>query len=85
MWGSDFFIRTILRISDQQLARSKSVYEKYGVWSLLLSWVPIVGDPLCLLAGLFRVGFGRFSLLVFIGKFSRYAVLAFLILPGTGK
>ncbi len=85
MWGSDFFIRTILRISDQQLARSKAVYEKYGVWSLLLSWVPIVGDPLCLLAGLFRVGFGRFSLLVFIGKFSRYAALAFLILPGTGK
>jgi len=85
MWGSDFFIRTILRISDRQLARAKTVYEKYGVWSLLLSWVPVVGDPLCLLAGLFRVGFGRFSLLVFIGKFSRYATLAFLALPGTGK
>lgn len=85
IWGSDFFIRTILRISDQQLARSKTVYEKYGVWSLLLSWLPVVGDPLCLLAGLFSVGFGRFSLLVFVGKFSRYATLAFLALPGTGK
>ncbi len=85
MWGSDFFIRTILGVSDRQLARAKTVYEKYGVWSLLLSWVPIVGDPLCLLAGLFRVGFGRFSLLVFVGKFSRYATLAFLTLPGTGK
>lgn len=85
MWGSDFFIRTILRISDRQLARAETMYEKYGVWSLLLSWVPVIGDPLCLLAGLFRVSFGRFSLLVFIGKFSRYATLAFLALPGTGK
>lgn len=85
MWGSDFFIHTILRISDRQLARAKTVYEKYGIWSLLLSWVPVVGDPLCLLAGLFRVDFGRFSLLVFIGKFSRYATLAFIALPGTGK
>lgn len=84
MWGSDFFIRTILRISDQQLARAKTMYAKYGVWSLLLSWIPVIGDPLCLLAGLFRVGFDRFSLMVFIGKFCRYATLAFLTLSGKG-
>jgi membrane protein YqaA with SNARE-associated domain len=85
IWGSDFFIRSVLRISAEQLARSRKVYEKYGTWSLLLSWLPVVGDPLCLLAGLFGVGFGRFSLLVFVGKFSRYATLAFLTLQGTGE
>jgi membrane protein YqaA with SNARE-associated domain len=83
-WGSDFFIRSVLRISDQQVARSRTLYEKYGVWSLLFSWLPVVGDPLCLLAGFFKVGFGRFSFLVFIGKFSRYAALVFFVLKGTG-
>lgn len=83
-WGSDFFIQTVLRISDKQITRAKTMYEKYGVWSLLVSWLPVVGDPLCLLAGLFGVGFGRFFILVFIGKFSRYATLAFLTLKGAG-
>ena len=85
IWGSGFFNRSVLRIGDEQLTRSRKVYEKYGTWSLLLSWLPVVGDPLCLLAGLFRVGLDRFSLLVFIGKFSRYATLAFLTLQGIGE
>jgi membrane protein YqaA with SNARE-associated domain len=85
IWGSDFFIRTILRIDDNQLIRAGKLYEKYGAWSLLLSWLPVVGDPLCLAAGVFRIGFGRFSLLVFVGKFARYATLAVLIQQGTGE
>jgi membrane protein YqaA with SNARE-associated domain len=85
IWGSEFFIRSVLRISDQHLARSRKMYEKYGIWSLLLSWLPVIGDPLCLLAGLFRVRFDRFSLLVFVGKFSRYATLAYLACRGTGE
>lgn len=84
IWGSDYFIRTVLRIDDNQLTKARKIYGKYGAWSLLLSWLPVVGDPLCLMAGIFRIGFGRFSLLVFVGKFSRYATLAFLILHGTG-
>ena len=85
LWGSDFIIRTILRIDDRQLSRAGKIYEKYGVWSLLLSWLPVVGDPLCLLAGIFRVGFVRFSLLVFVGKFLRYATLAFFVAQSTGE
>jgi membrane protein YqaA with SNARE-associated domain len=83
--GSDFLIRTVLRIDDKQMTRAREIYGKYGTWSLLLSWLPVVGDPLCLLAGIFRTGFGRFALLVFVGKFSRYATLAFLVLQGTGE
>jgi membrane protein YqaA with SNARE-associated domain len=85
IWGSDFFIRTVLRIDDKQITRAREVYGRYGAWSLLLSWLPVVGDPLCLLAGIFRTGFGRFALLVFVGKFSRYATLAFIVLQGTGE
>ncbi|MGB3210806.1 MAG: YqaA family protein [Desulforhopalus sp.] len=84
VWGSDFFIRKIFRIGDTQLERAKKMYGKYGSWSLLLSWLPVVGDPLCLLAGVFRVNVIRFSVFVFVGKFFRYAILASLARHGTG-
>ncbi len=75
-WGSEYVPRRILRMNDRQVERAKGHYEKYGSWSLLFSWVPIIGDPLCLVAGIFRVHFVRFSVLVFSGKFARYALLA---------
>ena len=84
VWGSDFLIQTVLRINETQLERAKKFYGKYGSWSLLLSWLPLVGDPLCLIAGVFRISFIRFSILVFVGKFSRYATLAFLTLQAAG-
>ena len=84
IWGSDFIIRTILRISDRQLERAENLYQKYGSWSLLLSWLPVVGDPLCLIGGVFRISIFRFSFLVFVGKFFRYAILALLVQYGTG-
>ena len=83
-WGANSLLRHLLRIDLQQLLRAKSLYARYGIWSLLLTWLPIVGDPLCLLAGLLRLDFRTFSLLVFVGKFSRYATLAFLTLKGLG-
>ncbi len=84
LWGSDFLVRSVLRTTEKQMKRAQRLYKKFGTWSLLLSWLPVIGDPLCLLAGLFKVGFQRFSFLVFIGKFARYATLAILTLKGTG-
>jgi membrane protein YqaA with SNARE-associated domain len=84
IWGANWIIRTILRIDDDQLIRARTMYEKYGIWSLLVSWLPVIGDPLCLVAGIFRIGFIRFSVLVFVGKFSRYAILALLAGQATG-
>ena len=46
-----------------------------GLWSLLLSWVAVVGDPLTRMAGVLRVPFGRFLGLVTIGKLARYRLL----------
>lgn len=51
-------------------------FRRYGVWSLLLAWVPIVGDPLTFAAGLLGVRFPLFLLLVAIGKGARYVVVA---------
>lgn len=82
VWGANFLIHSLLRIDEHQLEKAQRLYEKYGSWSLLLSWLPVVGDPLCLVAGAFRVSFLRFSLLVFAGKFTRYACLAILTRQG---
>lgn len=82
VFGGPFLIRRILRIDPVSEARAVSFYRRYGVWTLLLSWLPIVGDPLCLVGGILRVGFTRFSLLVFTGKLVRYAVVAWLTLGG---
>ncbi|QGG93041.1 DedA family protein [Agrobacterium sp. MA01] len=67
-------------VSKQKLARAEAWYRRFGIWSLLLSWVPIIGDPLTVVAGLLRTPFLTFLILVTIAKAGRYAVLAFLTL-----
>lgn len=65
-------------VSTEQLERSRKYFQKYGLWSLLLSWVPIIGDPLTLLAGVLKVRFSIFLLLVSISKISRYIFILYL-------
>ncbi len=64
--------------SDAQIAKAQRWFQHYGVWTLLLSWVPVVGDPLTLIAGILRVRFPVFVLLVLAGKLSRYVFIAWL-------
>ena len=59
----------------QQLERAQSAFARYGLWTLLFSWVPIIGDPLTFAAGVLRVPFAAFLGLVAIGKAARYALL----------
>ncbi len=54
-------------------------FGRFGVWSLLFAWVPFVGDPLTLIAGILRVNFLLFLILVSIGKISRYFFLYLLV------
>ena len=65
-------------VSPDQLNRSQIYFQKYGLWSLLLAWVPIIGDPLTLLAGVLKVRFSIFFLLVSISKISRYVFILYL-------
>lgn len=69
--------------SDAGLQRAQSWYRRYGKWSLLLSWVPIIGDPLTVIAGVLREPFWVFLLLVAIAKTGRYLVLAAITLQWT--
>jgi|TARA_B110000914_G_C15063280_1_gene265068 membrane protein YqaA with SNARE-associated domain len=54
-------------------------FNKFGVWSLLLSWVPIIGDPITFVAGIFKINFYIFVILVSLGKILRYLVLIAMI------
>ena len=66
--------------ANTQLSRATSWYSRYGRWSLLLSWVPVIGDPLTVVAGIMREPLLRFLLIVGIAKTGRYIVIALLAL-----
>lgn len=62
-------------VTPAALDRAQNWYRRYGKWSLLLSWLPVVGDPLTVVAGLAREPLAVFLVLVTIAKVGRYAVL----------
>tara|TARA_B100001121_G_scaffold116101_1_gene102175 strand:- start:68 stop:481 length:414 start_codon:yes stop_codon:yes gene_type:complete len=66
-------------VSSEQLNKSQKYFQKYGLWSLLLAWVPVIGDPLTLLAGVLKVRFSIFFILVSISKISRYVFILYLV------
>jgi len=76
--GNLLLHRRWLRIDEADLARVEKWFSRWGLPTLLLAWLPVIGDPLCLLAGLLRVQIGWFILLVGVGKLARYAILAWL-------
>lgn len=63
----------------QNLGPSQRWFQRYGVWSLLLAWMPVGGDALTFIAGMMRVKFGVFLTLTAIGKATRYAILLGLL------
>ncbi|MBP8184274.1 MAG: DedA family protein [Pseudomonas sp.] len=67
-------------VSPTQLLRAQRWYQRYGRWSLLFSWLPIVGDPLTLVAGVMREPLPSFLLLVLLAKSARYLLLAAIVL-----
>ncbi|MCR1826521.1 DedA family protein [Pseudomonas oleovorans] len=70
-------------VSPARLEQAQAWYARYGRWSLLLSWMPVIGDPLTLVAGVMRERLWVFLLIVTLAKAGRYAVLAALTLSWT--
>ena len=62
-------------LKKKQLKKYSGIYQKWGVWSLLLAWLPFIGDPLTVMAGIFKTNIWMFLLLVTIGKASRYSFI----------
>jgi len=79
-WTLGFYSRNLSKkkwfpFKDEQIEKSSKWFNKIGRWSLLFAWVPIIGDPLTLAAGLLRVKFIEFLIFVSIGKISRYLLI----------
>ena len=79
-WTLGFYSRNFSKkkwfpFKDEQIKKSSKWFNRFGRWSLLFAWVPIIGDPLTLAAGLLRVKFIEFLILVIIGKVSRYVAI----------
>ena len=82
-WVLGFYSRNLtikkwFPFKETQIERSSKWFNKFGKWSLLFAWVPILGDPITLVAGLLRVRFLDFIILVAIGKVSRYLIVFYL-------
>ena len=67
-------------VSEAKMLQAQGIYQKYGYWSLLLSWTPIIGDPITLIAGLLKENCWRFLLLVSVAKTGRYAFIFFIFI-----
>lgn len=65
-------------VKEAPRLRAEHWFNRFGKWSLLFAWLPIVGDALTLIAGTLRVNFLVFTTLTAIGKGGRYAFLAFV-------
>jgi len=65
-------------LSAQKMEKAREFFCKFGGWTLLLSWVPIIGDPLTFIAGVLRYNFKWFALIVAVAKGARYAIVIFL-------
>ena len=76
-YGSDFFSRKFSHTSSAQLKNTRRRYEKWGAASLLFAWVPVIGDPLTVIAGALKVNMVLFLLLVTLGKGARYAAILY--------
>jgi membrane protein YqaA with SNARE-associated domain len=78
-WFAHFSGRRWFPIGERAYARAAGWYNRFGVWSLLLAWVPVIGDPLTAVAGALRVPFVRFVALVTLGKAARYVFIALAV------
>ena len=75
--GNRLVLNKLFRLTENEIEKASQRFIKYGSFSMLFAWVPIIGDPLTVVAGLFKMNIWIFTILVSIGKFSRYVILAY--------
>ena len=66
-------------VNSNQLIKSQKLFNKYGSWSILFAWIPVIGDPITVLSGVLNISFLKFVILVTVSKVSRYIFLIYLI------
>jgi membrane protein YqaA with SNARE-associated domain len=78
-WGNTLLLKKLLGLSPENIQMAERRFRKYGIFSLCFAWVPVVGDPLTVTAGLLKIDLLLFVTLVTAGKLARYAVVAFSV------
>ena len=68
-----------LGITHQRWSQAEGWFQKCGQWSLLLAWLPVIGDPLTIFAGTLGISRARFLILVTLGKATRYWILIYMM------
>ena len=79
-WIEHFRDRKWFPAKPEQLDKAVGWYHRYGRWSLLLSWMPFIGDPLTLAAGVLREPFWSFLAIVSVAKTARYLIVTAITL-----
>ena len=79
-WAGPRVGKKWLKISEEEFVRAEQRFAKYGLFSLCFAWVPIIGDPITVVAGILRVRLLWFVLLVTTGKLLRYIVISVVAL-----
>ena len=79
-WICGYYINYFIKkswfpINNKMIDRGNKLFNRYGKWSLLLSWVPFIGDPITFVAGTLRYPIIPFLVLVSIGKVGRYLII----------
>lgn len=72
-------------VSEHRYNQAARWYKRFGLWTLLFAWLPIVGDPITVIAGALRTRFLLFLILVTIGKFVRYFFVVAVTLAWFGQ
>ena len=78
-WLSLEVVKKWLKMSEEEFVRAEQRFVKYGLFSLCFAWVPIIGDPLTVIAGVLRIRLFWFVILVTAGKLMRYMVLSYIV------
>ena len=80
VWGSTVLLNNLFKIQGKEIEKAENRFKKYGIFSLLFAWVPVIGDPLTVAAGVLRINFFLFLWLVGLGKFLRYVFVSWAVL-----
>ena len=76
--GEEYLVNKNL-VKEKYIDSSKKYFDRFGAFSLLFAWLPIIGDPITFIAGVLKYNFRKFLILVIISKFSRYFFIVLII------
>ena len=76
--GEEYLLKKSL-IKESYIIKCKNYFDKYGLYTILFSWLPIIGDPITFVAGILKYDLKKLLIFVIIAKFSRYLFLVIII------